>query len=142
LKKLLIATMLLLNSQVFAEGTFDNAYVRDLIPGRNMSAGFFEFTNEGEEDIVLVGASSSGAASVEMHTHVQEDGMMKMRRMPSLTVAPKERVVFQPGGNHLMLFDCDPAAFADGQVELVLTDAQGEEYRVKAEVRSPHKMHH
>lgn len=142
MKKLLIATMLLLSSQVSAEGAFDNAYVRDLIPGRNMSAGFFEFTNEGSAEIVLVGASSAGAASVEMHTHVHEDGMMKMRRMSSLTVAPNERVVFQPGGNHLMLFNCDPAAFAEGHVDLVLIDAQGEEYRVMAEVRSPHKMHH
>jgi copper(I)-binding protein len=139
---MLFVTMLLLSTQVFAGGVFDNAYVRDLIPGRNMSAGFFEFSNEGSADIVLVAASSSAAASVEMHKHVHEDGMMKMRRMDSLTVAPGERVVFQPGGNHLMLFDCDSALFAGGQIELVLKDAQGQEYRVQAEVRSPHKMHH
>jgi len=142
LKKLLLATILLLSQTVLAEGVFTDAYVRDLIPGRPMSAGFFVFKNTSGEDIVLVGASSAAAKKVEMHTHIHENGMMKMREMPSLTVSPNEEVVFKPGGYHLMMFECDKAAFDSGSVELVLLDAQGNEYRAQAAVRSPHQMHH
>ncbi len=142
MKKTLLATIFMLSSQVFAQGVIDDAYVRDLIPGRAMSAGFFVFSNTGDTPIVLLAATSQAAESVEMHTHVHEGGMMKMRQMDSLTVAPGEEVLFEPGGNHLMLFDCDAAAFKAGDVELVLTDAEGNEYRARAEVRSPHQMHH
>lgn len=142
MKKTLLATILMFSSQVFAAGVIEDAFVRDLIPGRAMSAGFFVFSNQGDAPIVLVAAASEAAESVEMHTHVHEGGMMKMRQMESLTVAPGEEVVFEPGGNHLMLFDCDSAAFKAGEVELVLTDAEGNEYRARAEVRSPHHMHH
>jgi periplasmic copper chaperone A len=142
LKKALLAAIFIFSSQVFAGGDISDAYVRDLIPGRDMSAGFFVFRNTGTDPIILVEASSSASQSVEMHSHVHEGGMMKMRQMPSVTVAPNDTVVFEPGGYHLMLFKCDAAAFKARQVELVLTDAQGNQYRANAEVRSPHHMHH
>ncbi|HSG61339.1 MAG TPA: copper chaperone PCu(A)C [Pseudomonadales bacterium] len=142
MKKRLFAAIFMLTSQALADGIIEDAYVRDLIPGRDMSAGFFVFSNTGDAPIVLVAATSSAAESVEMHSHVHEDGMMKMRPMTSVTVAPNDEVVFEPGGHHLMLFKCDAAEFKAGQVTLVMTDAEGNEYRANAEVRSPHHMHH
>lgn len=58
----------------------------------------------GEAD-TLVGGSSPVAGVVEVHTHLEEDGVMKMRRVEKLAVAPGSTQVFAPGGLHLMLMN-------------------------------------
>lgn len=53
----------------------------------------------------LTGASSPAAAVTEIHTHVEEAGVMKMRRLDAVDVPAGETRVFKPGGLHLMLID-------------------------------------
>ena len=124
-----------------AEAQISDAYVRGLIPGRDMSAGFFTFKNSGDQPIVLVGASSAAAERVEFHTSLHEDGMMKMRALENVTVAPGESVTFAPGGNHLMLFGCDEKVFAAGHVMLNLQSAAGESFHLHMPVMSAKSAH-
>ena len=44
------------------------------------------------------------AGLIEIHTHLHEDGVMKMRQINSLEIPGGESVVLEPGGLHLMLF--------------------------------------
>ncbi len=78
--------------------------VREPIPGRMMSAAYLTLTNHSSEDQTLVSASAPWAGLIEIHTHLHEDGVMRMRQLPSLTIPAGESVTLQPGGLHLMLF--------------------------------------
>jgi len=53
----------------------------------------------------LVGASSPSAARVEMHVHVHEGGVMKMREVAGYDVPAKGSFELKPGGAHLMFID-------------------------------------
>jgi periplasmic copper chaperone A len=53
----------------------------------------------------LVGASSPVAGRIEIHTHLMEDGAMKMRKVDSVGVASGETRKLAPGGDHLMMFE-------------------------------------
>ncbi|HCM04879.1 MAG TPA: hypothetical protein DIC30_02600 [Oceanospirillales bacterium] len=88
----------------FAELVVEEGYVRDPIPGRSMTAAFMTLSNTGAEDFVLKSATLEGAASVEIHTHTHDNGVMRMRQIHELVVKAGESVVLKPGGLHLMIF--------------------------------------
>lgn len=88
----------------FAELVVENGYVRDPIPGRSMTAAFMTLNNTDAKNFVLTSAYLEGAASVEIHTHTHDGGVMRMRQIHELTVKAGESVVLKPGGLHLMVF--------------------------------------
>jgi copper(I)-binding protein len=53
----------------------------------------------------LVSASSPVAGAVELHSHVMEGGIAKMRRVEAIVVPGGKSVVLKPSGYHLMLTD-------------------------------------
>ncbi len=88
-----------------ADVIVSDAYVREPIPGRAMSAAFMTLTNNGSDDKVLVSASAPWAGSIEIHTHIHDNGVMRMRQLQELTIPAGESVTLQPGGLHLILFN-------------------------------------
>ena len=87
--------------------TYDvsNASIRTPVPGRTVTAGYFDFKNNSDVSVTIVGVSGDVAASIEMHTIKKIDDQMRMRPLPEISVAPGTVVNFASGGNHLMLFD-------------------------------------
>ncbi|CDK97461.1 conserved exported protein of unknown function [Magnetospirillum gryphiswaldense MSR-1 v2] len=51
----------------------------------------------------LLSAASPVAETVELHTHLEEDGIMRMRPVESIAVPAGGRVELKPGGLHIML---------------------------------------
>ena len=88
-----------------SELSVSGAYVREPVPGRAMSAAFLEITNQSEQPRELTSVTAEWAGSIEIHTHLHENGMMKMRQLPSLELPAKQSVTLKPGGLHLMLFN-------------------------------------
>ena len=58
--------------------------------------------NKGTAPDRLVGAASPIAERVELHQHVHEGGVMKMRQVPGFDVPANGQFVLKPGGGHLM----------------------------------------
>lgn len=52
----------------------------------------------------LVGAESPQAEKVELHTHLNDNGVMRMREVESIAILPDQATVLKPGGLHLMMF--------------------------------------
>ena len=77
--------------------------VRMVPPGQSVSAAFMILHNHGMKDRSVVAAYSDVADVVELHNHITEDGMMKMRRVDAIVVPGHGEVVLQPGGFHMML---------------------------------------
>ena len=69
------------------------------------AAYFTALQNTGAQPDKLVSALTPVAASVEMHTmSIDAQGVMRMRQVDGIALAPKESVKMQPGmGYHLML---------------------------------------
>lgn len=53
----------------------------------------------------LVSATSPVAGRVELHTHIMEGDVMKMRAVEGIDVGEGKTVLLQPGGLHIMLID-------------------------------------
>jgi copper(I)-binding protein len=53
----------------------------------------------------LIGARSAVAGSAEIHDHIMEQGIVKMRRVDGVTVPGGKSVIFRPSGYHIMLID-------------------------------------
>ena len=81
-----------------------DARVRALIPGQDKTVGYFELTNNTTATLTLLSAEADAARAIEFHTTRLDDGIMRMRRLPEITIPAGETIRFQPGGNHLMLF--------------------------------------
>jgi copper(I)-binding protein len=103
----LTATALLVIAQASAAEaanvTLSNARVRALIPGQDATVGYFDITNSGTTDVVLVAARSEGVGAIEMHTIVVDGDMVRMRRLERVIVPAGETIHFKTGGHHLML---------------------------------------
>jgi periplasmic copper chaperone A len=123
--------------------TVDNSYVREVIPGNNVTSAYMAINNGSDKDIMLVGATSDISPRVEIHAHAMEDGMMKMRQLASLNVSAKQSVFLQPMGFHLMMFEIDKPVKAGEIVTITLLFNDGSEVKLNAPVRSiKQKQHH
>jgi copper(I)-binding protein len=81
-----------------------SARIHPPFQGRTTAASFFTLENKGL-DTQLIAASSPISDSIEIHTHLREDGVMKMRRIDAVDLPAGSSVEFKPGGYHLMMFD-------------------------------------
>ena len=96
------------------------ATIRQLPPGQSITSAYMVLSNRSEVPCTLVGAEIDIAKRVEFHRHAQVDGMMQMRRVEQLVVAPGQDVRFHPGGLHLMVFDPDWASLEKRSAQLTL----------------------
>ena len=67
------------------------------------SAGFLSINNMGKADDILVGASSTISKRTELHTHIKDGDVMRMRRVKGGIKVPKGgSAELKPGGLHVM----------------------------------------
>lgn len=87
----------------------EDAIAKPPIEGQSTGAGYFVIHNTGETADRLVSAASPNAASIELHTHREVDGMKRMEKVDGVDVPAGGAAVFAPGGLHLMIFGFAPA---------------------------------
>ncbi len=98
--------------------TLEAAWIRTPPNGRDVTAGYILIKNQGGKD-QLLSASSPLIEDIEIHEHIEEDGMMQMREVDILPIPENGQVVFRPGGYHLMMFGV-PDVKKGQKIELVL----------------------
>lgn len=83
----------------------DHPWTRAMPPGAPNGAAYLVVHNRGETADRLLGADTPAAAKAEVHEHVHQDGLMKMRQVEGgLAIPAGAEAVLEPGGTHLMLF--------------------------------------
>lgn len=87
----------------------EGATAKPPIEGQTTGVGYFVIRNMGEAADRLVSAASPNAASIELHTHREVDGMKRMEKVEGVDVPAGGAAVFAPGGLHLMIFGFAPA---------------------------------
>mgnify|MGYP001819916919 CR=1 FL=1 len=142
-----VALMLLLalSAGVSADGiagkvSVIDPYVRAVPPVTKTSAAFMQLRNDNDTDGSLVRAETPAAGAVELHTHTMDEGVMRMRQIPQISLPPNTTVFLEPGGLHVMLFDLKAPLSPGDEVPITLTFSDGSSKAVTAEVRSVQGM--
>ncbi|WP_455231259.1 copper chaperone PCu(A)C [Geopseudomonas aromaticivorans] len=116
--------------------TISQPWSRELPPNAPAGAAYFTLHNQGTQADRLIGTSTSRAQKSELHTHVQQNGLMKMQQIPAVDIPAKGEVVFQPGGNHVMLFGLGKPLTAGEQFPLTLEFEKAGKVEVQVEVKT------
>ena len=90
---------------VQAQIQIEKPWVRATPPGAQVAGGYMLIRNAGAAGDRLVSASSPVAGKVELHVHVNDNGVMKMREVKGYDVPAKGGFELKPGGAHLMFLD-------------------------------------
>lgn len=142
MKKLsLLAASLMFSAGVLA-GAADHVsvqdpYVRLAPPNAPATGAFMVIKNNGDKDVKVVKADNPVSKVTELHTHLNEGGVMKMRPVPSIEVKAKGEAVLKPGGLHVMMIDIKTPMKEGDVVPITLSFDDGSTKQVDAKVVRP-----
>ncbi|WP_083966730.1 copper chaperone PCu(A)C [Demequina globuliformis] len=87
-----------------------------------MTATFGEITNEGDEAITLIAATTDASSMVELHETSMDDagGMSMSEKDGGFTIEAGDTLVLEPGGNHIMLMGVTDPIEAGADVPVTL----------------------
>jgi len=91
----------ILSSPVLADIRIENPWIR-ASTGPN-AALFMTLVNTGETPEKLIGAQTDVCAHAELHTHVEESGVFRMREIEFIEIPAERSADLKPGGHHVML---------------------------------------
>lgn len=127
--------------------TVAHPWARATPGGATVGAAFLEIiTDKGVTD-KLISASSPAAGRVEVHTHIMDGDVMKMRRVESIELKDGKSHVLKPMGDHIMLFDLKKPLKVGDLVKLELTFEKAGPIAIEATVEpagamGPHGLDH
>ncbi len=112
----------------------EDAHVRQMPPAAPNSAAFLTVINTSATPIRLTGARSDVAKTVELHDHIHDGDILRMRRIDGVDIPAGSRAALAPGGKHVMLIGLRQPLKAGAMVELTLQFSDGSEHTVNAPV--------
>lgn len=83
----------------------EGVWARATPPAARQGAVYLAIRNGGKVPDRLVAVSAPVAAKAELHTHLDEGGVMRMRPVKAIEIAPGQSAALRPGGDHIMLVD-------------------------------------
>lgn len=116
--------------------TITSAWSRETSPSAKNGAAYVSLENNGASDDKIVGVSVSIVRRAEIHNHLREDGVMRMVHLETLDVHSGSKIIFKPGGLHIMLFDLDEPLQAGQTFELVVDFENGSDVSTEVMVLS------
>jgi len=109
-------------------------------------AGFLTLANPGRAPDALVAVESPWARSVEIHRSMMNGGVSSMQKQPRVALAAGGKVLFAPGGYHLMFLGLKRALKTGDRLPATLVFASGAKVATDFEVRvgppGPSHAHH
>jgi len=97
-----------------------DAWARATPPGAANGAVFFTLHNRGADADRLRKVSSPASKAVELHTHVMDGGVARMRQVAEIAVPAGGSAALKPGGLHVMLLGLQQPLRDGEAIELVL----------------------
>lgn len=83
------------------------------------AAAFLTVTNHGAADRLL-GAEAAISKSVELHTHIKDGEVFKMRKVEAIPVPSHGAAELKPGGDHIMFMGLNEAMKEGTKVPVTL----------------------
>lgn len=135
------AATALLSTAAFAGNiTVTDAWARASAGMAKAGGAFMTIKNAGAAD-TLVKADADVAPRIELHTHIMDNGVMKMREVEGGIPVPAGGMqMLQPGGYHVMFMGLNAPLKEGSSFPLTLTFKSGESVTVDVQVMSPSAM--
>jgi len=142
MRKLSTLAATLLFSGLALAGAADKVSVQDpqvrlMPPGAPATAAFMVLKNAGDKDAKLVKAENPVSRVTEIHSHVNDGGVMRMRPVPAIDIKAGGETVLKPGGLHIMLIDIQSPLKEGSTVPITLEFDDGSSKKIEARVVRP-----
>jgi copper(I)-binding protein len=98
------------------------------------SAAYFTLQNNKKTSITVVEVTTEIAETAAMHDVEIKNSMVRMVHLPKLTIPAGGKVVFEPGGKHLMLINLTKKIEPNQEVIVIFMLANGEQISSKMHV--------
>jgi copper(I)-binding protein len=115
-------------------------FVRLAPPGAQATGAFMVLKNNGDKDVKVVKASSPAARIAELHEHINDGGVMKMRPVAAIDIKAKGEAVLKPGGLHVMLIDLTAPMKEGDKIAITFGFDDGSSKQVDVPVMRPAPM--
>jgi copper(I)-binding protein len=115
-----------------------DGWVRETPPSVRNAAAFFTLNNTGNiaRTITDIQCQTTIAARCEVHEHIHNNGVMRMQKVLSpLSIPANGKLLFAPGGYHVMLLELTKPLLAGTTVELVFVFDDQSTYKAQLPVK-------
>ncbi|WP_256261066.1 copper chaperone PCu(A)C [Shewanella sp. NIFS-20-20] len=124
-----------------------DGHVRAMPPSVPNTAAYFRLANQGDKPVRLINVTSTAAKDTQIHTIIEQDGLVKMKRISGLDLMPSETLVLNAGGDHIMLLGLTEPLVIGQQVPLQLQFDDGQQLDILLPVTAiavddGHQHHH
>lgn len=125
--------------------TVAHPWARATPEGANVGAAYMEVKTEAGVTDRLLSASTPVAGRVEIHTHIMDGDVMKMRKVDAVALVAGKSHVLKPMGDHVMLFDLKQPLKEGDLLKMTLVFEKAGPIEVEASVepigaKGPHGM--
>ena len=114
----------------------EEAWIR-MLPGGTPAGGYFVLHNDARQPAVLVSTTSPAFGQVMMHKTTEEGGVSRMLHVDSVDVPTGGKVVFAPGGYHLMLMQPTRKLAPGERIPITLEFLDGRRVAAEFKIRGP-----
>ncbi len=115
--------------------TIAHPWTRAAAAGAN-GAAYMNLRNAGPEPDQLLAAATPAARTVELHTHIRDGEVMRMRPVRDIALPAGQTVRLRPGGLHVMLIGLAEPLRAGTEMPLTLRFARAGEVTVQLEIQA------
>ncbi|MGI2067828.1 copper chaperone PCu(A)C [Shewanella sp. MF08487] len=117
----------------------------DTVPN---TAAYFTLENHTDKAVRLIAVSSNVAKDAQLHTIIEDQGMVKMRHVEGFDIPSHGALTLTPSGDHVMLLGLKAPLVLEQQVELQLEFDDGEKMVItlpvnkQADIAAEQEHHH
>ena len=151
MKKMTVALALMASQLAWSaeadQVRIEQPWIRLAPPNAMATGAFMVIRNTGNQPIQVVKAANPASKATELHTHLNENGVMKMRQIPAIRIEAGGEAVLKPGGLHVMLIDMKAPLKEGENVPLTLGFEDGSSTQIDVPVQraplagNPHAGH-
>ncbi|MBR9727662.1 copper chaperone PCu(A)C [Shewanella intestini] len=135
-------------SSSFASIVMTDGYVRAMPASVPNTAAYLTLENHYPVPVKLMAVKTEVAKEAQLHTIIEENGLVKMRQVSHFDIASHQQLRLQPSGDHIMLLGLKQPLNAGDKVKMTLVfstdDTLDIELPVKKKMASndEHAHHH
>ena len=100
----------------------------------NPSSGYMTI-HGGPDDVSLVSVIADDVMRMEMHETVEKDGMARMQTLSDVPVPAGGKIMFEPGGKHLMIWGVGQGSIQRGLLRMIFIFSNDDRIQVDAVIR-------
>ncbi|WP_144211268.1 copper chaperone PCu(A)C [Shewanella donghaensis] len=114
------------------------------------TAAYLTLMNHSDNAVSLVSVTTPVAKEAQLHTLIEENGVVKMRQVEGFDIESHGTLMLQPSGNHIMLLSLTKSLMVGDKVPLTLTFSDGEQLDIElivakksaSDIEESHHHHH